>query len=84
MPSAEELILFIFFNNSLLNFHSCQNYIAEIHKKDGYLFTVQAQTNTVERHLSRTCLSEQENSANLVHPLAFPAAIATALTFLTY
>lgn len=46
---------------------------------------MQAQTNTVERHLSRTCLSEQENSSNLVHPpLAFPAAIATALTFLTY
>lgn len=46
---------------------------------------MQAQTNTVERHLSRTCLSEQENSSNLVHPsLAFPAAIATALTSLTY
>lgn len=45
---------------------------------------MQAQTNTVERHLSRTCLSEQETSANLMHPLGFPAAVATALTFLTY
>lgn len=46
---------------------------------------MQEQTNTVERHLSRMCLSEWENSSNLVYaPLAFPAAIATALTFLTY
>lgn len=76
----------MFFNNSLLNFHSFyQYYIAEIHESDGYLCTVQAQTNTAERHLSRMCLSEQENSSNLVHPpLAFPTAIATALTFLTY
>lgn len=38
----------------------------------------------MEHHHSRTWLSEQENSADLMHSLGFPAVVATALTFLTY